>query len=193
MIKPHFRLYTLAVGLVFILLATSPILAVSSSNGNNNPVTTGQNMPTDPDQNSSNQGQTKKLEGADLKQCQNKEKNINKYMLQITKRAELQLNLFGTIAERVQKYYTDNNLSLSNYDELVAAIETARTQAQNTFRAMETNGGSFSCEDSDPKAYTNQFKNSFNEAVDGLKAYKTAVRNLIVGVKSVAEASEGSE
>ena len=200
MSKMKYKLFAVAGVLAFGAFAISPVWALAQGNGNSGDSgsdnSSSNSAGSDNGQSltsGSDNSQGKKLQGDNLTKCQNKEGNINRLMQRVNTRTQLQLNLFEKIAERVQTYYEENNLSLSNYDELVTAVEAARTQAQNTFRAMEQNGGSFACDGEDPHAYTNQFRNSFNSTVDDLQAYKTAVRNLIVAVRSVATEEASNE
>ena len=190
--KTSHKLFTIFGTLAFIALTAVPALAVAQQQGSSNSSTgngsdASQSQGSTGSGNSDENSQGNRLQGDSLARCQNKEARINQLMQRITNRARLQYRLFETITQRVQTYYTENDLLVSNYDELVATVEAARVQAQNTFQAMETNGGDFVCDGEDPHAYTNQFRNSFNSANQDLVAYKNAVRNLVVAVQTAAQ------
>lgn len=195
--KLRYQLFTLFGALAFMVIVANAGLVIAQQRSGNDTSPVNSNSNSDQGQASENGNESDnaqgRLQGDNLTKCQNKEGNINQSMKRINTRTQLQLNLFGTIAERVQNYYQANNLTLNNYGELTTAIETTRTQAQNTLRTMVQNGGEFACNSEDPHAYANQFRNSFNGTVDGLKAYKTAVRNLIVAVRSVATEEASNE
>lgn len=183
--KVKYKLFAVFGTLAFVALAAVPVLAVGSDNSNGTNASQGSTSSGSGSDNA--QGESKKLQGENLTKCLNKEGQINQVMQRITNRAELQYNLFGTIAERVQNYYTENGLHLTNYDELVTAIEAARERAQTSFQAMESNGGAFNCNSDDPHAYANQFTIRVDTGVDDLQTYKTAVRALVVAVQTAAE------
>ncbi len=107
-------------------------------------------------------------------------------------RAERQLKLFGTIADRVKAFYVDKGYSVDNYDELVAAVETAKADAQANLETLK-GLGSFECDAEDPKGDIEAFKLALKSISQDLKDYRTSVKNLIVGVKSAQSSSTGSE
>ena len=126
-----------------------------------------------------------KLADAKLKACQNREKAVTNIMSRIGDRGQKQLDLFGTIAERTEKFYADKGKTLSNYDELVAEVAAKKTDAQTAVDATKATVTEFKCDGTDPKGAVSSFKESLKSQTEALKAYKTAVKNLIVGVKSV--------
>src|SRR6185369_3265620 len=103
----------------------------------------------------------------------------------IATRGQKQLDLFSTIAERTETFYTNKGKTLSNYDALVADVNAKKAAAQTTVDATKTAVTVFKCDGTDPKGAAASFKDALKNEIDALKAYKTAVKNLIVGVKSV--------
>lgn len=136
------------------------------------------------DQGNSGEVAQKRLADAKLKACQNRERTMTNIMSRLGDRGQKQADLFGTIADRTQKYYTDKGLVLANYDELVANVTAKRTAAQETVRTVKATGTSFRCDGDDPKGVASTFKNNLSAEIDALAAYKTSVKDLIVGVKS---------
>jgi hypothetical protein len=125
-------------------------------------------------------GQTR-LADAKLKACQKREATITKIISRINTRAENQVGVFDKIAARTEAFYTSKGKTLSNYDALVAAVASAKAQTQTDLAAMKTADG-FKCDGSDPKGMAASFKSSLKAETSDLKAYRTAVKNLIVGV-----------
>lgn len=125
-----------------------------------------------------------RLADAKLKACQKREAAITKIITRINTRTENQLGVFDKIATRTEAFYTTKGKTLSNYDALVAAVASAKAQAETDLSAMKTADG-FKCDGSDPKGMVASFKSSLKSEISDLKAYRTAVKNLIVGVKSV--------
>jgi hypothetical protein len=123
------------------------------------------------------------LAAAQLKVCQNREKAINNIMSRVDTRAQNQLTLFGTIATRVEGFYTSKGKTVSNYDQLVAAIASAKTQATTDLSTMQS-GSTFSCTSSNPKGAVTVFQGYMKTEITDLQNYRTAVKNLIVAVAS---------
>jgi hypothetical protein len=134
--------------------------------------------------------QQHRLDGNKLKVCEKRQTTIKSIMSRSTERAQKQIDLFGTITTRVENFYTSKGKTLSNYDELVAAVNSAKTQAETDLATLKNT--TFSCDGSDPKGAATAFKTALQKEIQDLKAYRTAVKNLIVGVKSVQSTTEGS-
>lgn len=116
-----------------------------------------------------------------LKACQNREAAINKIMTNIDTRAQNQLSLFTTIADRVETFYTTSGKTVTNYSQLVGAIDTAKTTAETDLGTLQTNS-TFSCSSSDPKGMVTSFQSYLKTEISDLQSYRTAVKNLIVAV-----------
>ncbi|MHB1864785.1 MAG: hypothetical protein ACYCPS_01295 [Candidatus Saccharimonadales bacterium] len=123
------------------------------------------------------------LAAAQLNACQNRENAINNIMSRIDTRAQNQINLFSTIATRVENFYTSKGKTLSNYNQLVSAVNAAKTQAETDFGTLKTNS-TFSCSDNNPKGMVTAFQGYLKTEISDLQNYRTAVKNLIVGVAS---------
>jgi len=125
------------------------------------------------------------LAAAQMKSCQNRQKAITNIMARISDRGQKQLTLFGTIATRVETFYTDKGKTLSNYDALVADVNAKQAAAQAAVTTTSSDSTGFSCDGSDPKGFVDTFKNSLKSEISALQDYRTSVKNLTVGVKSV--------
>ena len=123
------------------------------------------------------------LAAAQLKACQNREAAINNIMSRIDTRAQNQLTLFNTIATRVEGFYTSKGKTVSNYNQLVAAIASAKSQATTDLSTMQ-GGSTFTCTSNDPKGMVTAFQSSLKTEITDLQNYRTAVKNLIVAVAS---------
>jgi hypothetical protein len=126
-----------------------------------------------------------KSKDAKLKACQHREKAINNKMERIAARGQKQLDVFSTIATRTETFYTDKGKTLNNYDALVTDVNAKQAAAQAEVDTVKATSVSFKCDGTDPKGAASSFKAALKAEIDALKAYKTSVKNLIVGVKSV--------
>jgi hypothetical protein len=149
--------------------------------------------------NSSTVGQAKaeqKLTEAKLKICQNKEAAIQKRDSQLTKTAENMLTKFDSIASRVETYYTSkvvpSGKTVSNYDALAAEIATKKSAAQTALSKAGTDAQAFGCTSDDPKGQLTQFRTDMQTVKEDLKAYRSAIKNLIVAIRSVTGTTESS-
>ena len=134
-----------------------------------------------------------RLEGRKLKACQNREKAVTNIMSRIGDRGQKQVDLFTKIADRTQKFYADKGLSLSNYDALAADVAAKKTAAEAAVAATKSTTVQFKCDGDNPKGTAEHFKSSMKRQNEALKAYKTSVKNLIVGVKSSKSTAGGQQ
>lgn len=118
-----------------------------------------------------------------LKLCQKREKRINAIMARTVDRATKQTEVFDKIATRTKEFYTSKGRTVANYDALVAAVDAAKQKTETDLAAMKAES-TFKCDSANPKGSATAFKDNLKLAIADLKAYKTAVKNLIVGVKS---------
>jgi len=120
-----------------------------------------------------------------LKVCQTREKVITNIMSRVSTRGQKQVDLFTKIADRTKAFYVEKGKTLSNYDSLVANVNSKKTAAQSAVDAVKSTSTEFKCDGTDPKGVAATFKGGLKAQDEALKAYKTAVKDLIVGVKSV--------
>jgi hypothetical protein len=126
-----------------------------------------------------------RLTAVKLRVCENRQKTITNIMSRIADRGQKQLDLFTTIATRTETFYLGKGKTLSNYDALVTAANDKKAAAQTTVDTIKADSTTFSCDGTDPKGAVSSFKTALKSEIQALKDYKTAVKDLIVGVKSV--------
>lgn len=140
-----------------------------------------------------NSAQTRLIE-AKLRACQAKEKAIKKRTEQLVKLATTMQEKFDAIAGRVEEYYTSkvvpSGKTVTNYDSLVADIQTKKGAVQTALSQAQTNVASFSCTSDDPKGQLAQFKDDMRAVKSALKNYRTSIKNLIVAIRSVTGTTE---
>ena len=125
-----------------------------------------------------------RLESAKLRACQNREKAIQSIMMRIADRSTKQLDVFTKIADRTQVFYESKGNVAEGYGELVADVADKKATAESAISTIESMSGSFSCEIDDPKGVMVEFKTALQTRNTVLKEYKTAIKDLIVAVKS---------
>ncbi|MFZ2125829.1 MAG: hypothetical protein WA087_01330 [Candidatus Saccharimonadales bacterium] len=132
----------------------------------------------------------KKLQGQSLEKCQNREMAINNIMARIGDRGEKQIAVIDAVQQKVQTYYTENNISIANYDKLVANITVKKQTATTAMNTVRTMKGSFGCGNDDPKGVATQFKSQASTQSEDITAYKNAVHDLVVEIKTAIVAEE---
>ena len=131
-----------------------------------------------------------KLKDDKLKICQKREDRINGSMTNAASRGQAKLDLFSTIAARTEAFYVSKGKVLANYDDLVATVNAEKTAAQSAVDNVKASSDDFKCDGDSPKGVASLFKTDLKSTNDALKNYRTAVKNLIVGVKSVQSTTE---
>lgn len=125
------------------------------------------------------------LDAAKLRVCNERQNTIHTIMERSVTRAEKQLQLFSSIAEHTETFYTKKGKTLDTYATLVADVNAKKATAQAVLDELKATPMTFNCEAHDPKGIAQTFKDHLKIVNEALKSYKTAVKNLIVGVKSV--------
>lgn len=138
----------------------------------------------------------RRLEAAKLRVCQLREKNIVDRSNRMIRHANRMLEVFDSIATRIQNYYLTRLVPqgkiLPNYDALVLDIQTKKTAVTPLLEAVTADVTNFKCDADDPRGQLDQFKEDIHAVIAGLKAYKRSVRNLIVAVASIRGAGDGN-
>jgi hypothetical protein len=134
-----------------------------------------------------------RLADVKLKVCQQREKTIDNIMTRMGDRGVKQLDVFTKIADRTEVFYDKSGKVLGNYDALVADVNAKKADAQTAVTAAQSTTVTFKCDGTDPKGAASSFKTSLEAQNQALKAYKTAVKDLIVGVKSVQGTTSSTE
>jgi hypothetical protein len=125
--------------------------------------------------------------------CANKRRVVGSILNKITSRGQKQLDVFTRIAARTEKFKIDKNLTVDNYDALVTTVNDKKTSAQNTLDKIKADAAaaaSLSCDPGQPKSIVGGFKNDLKAESAALKDYKTAIKNLIVAVKTSKSSTE---
>jgi hypothetical protein len=126
-----------------------------------------------------------------LEACEKHSDKINGIIQKRSEQATKQLAVFTKISDRVQTFVTDKNLTVENYDTLVAAINDKEASAQ---AAIEANTATkFDCNTASADKPLQVPRTSVEAVRTALHDYRTAIKNLIVNVKASAEKEEAAD
>jgi TolA-binding protein len=132
-----------------------------------------------------------KLEGQRKDKCEQRQSNINKIAGKSTTQSKKHLGTFQKIEERVKQFVTDKNLTVENYDTLVANVDAKEAAAIAAVDvAAET---SFDCDTTDATNPGSVVKTLMQSQHSALKDYRTAIKDLIVAVKQSATKEQSNE
>ncbi len=132
-----------------------------------------------------------------LRSCQARETAIKNRMQSLV---DLVTNIeekFSAIGKRVEDFYSTkvvpNGKTVSNYNTLVADIQTKKTAVDTSLASTKTDVSNFSCTNGDPKALYTLFRTNMQKVKQALKDYRTSIKNLIVAVHSVSPTPKPGE
>jgi hypothetical protein len=186
--------YNLSTALVILAMMMVLPLTVSAKNAGAENSQAGNGTSNASTTSGSDNAVQKKLQGNSLESCQNREMAINNIMARVGDRGQKQVQLIDSIQEQVRTFYSNQDVTVSNYDKLVATVEAKKqtaTQAMNTVRTMN---GSFGCSKDDPKGIATQFKSQAASQSDSITEYKNAVHDLVEAIKTaIAEDAAATE
>lgn len=120
-----------------------------------------------------------------VKRCEARKNALLKTVGQMNKRGEEQIHVFEKITERVKNFYTAKGKVLANYDALVAEVNTQHDAAVAAMNTLKEKQPAIDCASPEASASLKDYREAHKVKNAALKAYRTSVKNLIVGVKSV--------
>lgn len=117
--------------------------------------------------------------------CEEKSADITKKLNKKIADANKHKAVFDKIFTRIKDFKEAKQLSPSNYDALVASATNAQTAAANSIAALQAFEVTVDCTQiDDATKKLAGFKEALSQTRDSLKEYKTAVKNVIVAVKT---------
>jgi hypothetical protein len=173
------------------LLAANKVSAHRGSDDQNNATTLLRQDQSEAEKEAEHEAEKAQLAERKMKFCENRERVINQIMSHIIRRGERQIAVFNKIADRVEAF-AGSHTKPTNYDSLLADVNSKKDAAQAALDAIKAEG-SFNCSEDNPRGAALAFKSEAKTEIKALKDYKTAIKNLIVAVKSAQSGSDNSE
>jgi hypothetical protein len=129
-----------------------------------------------------------KLDAKKLKVCETKQRNITRRSQAAAARAANQFRVFGSITDKVDKFYTEKvlarGITVASYSALKDDILANKTLAEASVNNASASAATIDCNSENPKGQIQTFREDMKEVISALKNYRTSVRNFIVAVKS---------
>jgi hypothetical protein len=190
-------------GAMILALSSAPAFAEDggSSTGSGDSTTTGQTTTTENRQAAENAAKVKEQEHQQEvkdKVCKAKKDGAENVENRVVNRGQKRLDAFTKIAERAEKFKTDKNLTVTNYDSLVADVNAKKATAQAAVDTLNADKGQLpavACGNATGKPAIEKFKTDLKAEQTALKAYKTSIKTLIQAIKTAAKSTstEGSQ
>jgi hypothetical protein len=116
--------------------------------------------------------------------CENRKKGLTVRSTRIVANSKRIDEKITDIYKKVDNYKTTNNVTVANYDELTAAVTTAQDNANTAISDLEKVVPTTDCTSTSNTNSTDvaAFKTAAKKTRDSLKAYRMAVKNLLVAV-----------
>ncbi len=120
--------------------------------------------------------------------CAAHEAQVNSVMTRVVNRNQLRIDRITTVADKTKAFYESKDYQLASYAQLAADVDARRVIAQSAVSTIKSTA-SFSCESVAPRTIIQAFRSKHASGVEEVKAYRDAVKKLIVGVKSASKES----
>ncbi len=136
---------------------------------------------------SQNQNKNKNKNQARVKICETRQGQVKNRFEKILNISTNQIANFDQKVQRVKNYYSQKLVpagkTVPNYGVLVADVEAKKAAVQVSVSKARAESDSFTC-NNEPLKAVQDFRKYTQETNTALKNYRTAVKNLIVAVRS---------
>lgn len=122
--------------------------------------------------------------------CKAHQAEINKKVNNYAGSAKNHLATFTDILSKVENFVTAKQLTVTNYDSLLATAQSKEVEAQTAVNALAALNATIDCSQSDPAQSVATVKTAVANARAALQAYRGAIKDLITAVKGVSSANE---
>lgn len=120
--------------------------------------------------------------------CERREAKLQAALPRLSKNATTIKGSIDKVYDRVQGFYADGQLTVSNYQELTDEIELAKANAESSLEALATYELEVDCQDKRIGAQLDGFRTAVKGVREDLKAYRKSVVALVSALR--AEAAE---
>ena len=134
---------------------------------------------------------TQRLEGAKKRACEARQDKLNDLMSKMDTRRESVFERITKVSDAVQQFVADKELSVPEYERLIANVNAAKVLAEATATEQKA-VPDLDCSGEQPRADVDDFKQKRADSIDAMKAYRDAVKALAKAVRSVVVTEENA-
>lgn len=118
--------------------------------------------------------------------CEARKTSLTNRMSRAVNQAENHKAVFDKIYSRVQDFYTNKKLNVSDYDSLKAKVGAAQADAAASIQALQDTDVSVDCTSSTVADSVSAFQTAVGNTRDSLKSYRAALVDLINSLKGAS-------
>lgn len=126
------------------------------------------------------------------KVCENRKHGIQTKTGTLVANAQASLNRINKVLTQIENYQKANNLTVANWDSLIASSTAAQSQATASVQALAAVNPTLDCTSTSAAAELATFKAAVAQARTNLLAYRSAVKDVLVAVEN-AKSSGGQQ
>lgn len=128
------------------------------------------------------------------KTCESKKQGLDQKFSRLSANAQKFNNHIDEVLKKAEAYKTEKNLTVDNYDALVAAAVAADAKSQASVSALSALKPTLDCNKDSVASDVSTFKAAAEQARTDLKDYRTSVKALLKAIEQAKELqSEGQE
>lgn len=125
--------------------------------------------------------------------CERRITSLKRTMPRVSQGATSVKESLDTMYERVQGFYESGQLTVANYEELTALIDTEKAEAESAIELVDAAAFVPDCENETVGEQLDSYRLTVQAAKDELKAYRTALVQLINSLQSGVATSQEVE
>jgi len=126
------------------------------------------------------------------KVCEAHKHGLETKFSRITTNSQRLEDRIGTFLTKAQDYQSSQNVTVTNWDTLVASANTAKTSVDAAITNLKAVTPSLDCNSATVAQDVATFKEAATSVRDALKAYKTAVKNVFVALENAKDTTNTS-
>jgi hypothetical protein len=127
------------------------------------------------------------------KACEARKTSLTNRMSRAVTQAQNHKAVFDKIYTRVQDFYTNKHLNVSDYDSLKAKVDSAQADAAASIQALQDTDVSVDCTSSTVANSVSTFQTAVGSTRDSLKAYRAALVDLINSLKGASTGQDKTQ